>query len=79
MTLKLADNVVVLETVTTISLPVERVIAGATAANLTSVIVVGYDEAGEFYFASSAPDGPNVLWDLEMAKKKLLEVADGAR
>lgn len=73
--LKLADNVTVLETVTSHNLPVERVLAGAAAANLSNVIIVGYDADGEFYFASSNPDGPSCLWDLEMAKKKLLEVA----
>lgn len=70
--LKLAP-VVVLETVTTHKVPVERVLGSAQAANLTSAIVIGYDENGEFWFSSSAADGPSVLWDLEMAKKLLLE------
>lgn len=74
--LKLAP-VTVMNVVTTHSIPVQRVIDGASAANLKSAIVIGYDENGEFYFASSEADGPSNLWDLEMAKKKLLEAGCG--
>lgn len=66
--------VTVLETVTTHSLPVERVLNAVVAANLRSVIVIGYDEAGDFYFASSEASGASVMWDMEVAKKKLMEV-----
>lgn len=71
--LKLAP-VTVLETITTHSLPTERVLNGALDAKLTSVIVIGWDEDGEFYFASSEASGASVVWDMEVAKKKLLEV-----
>ena len=66
--------VTVLETVTAHSLPVERLLGAAVAANLRSVIVIGYDQDGDFYFASSEASGASVQWDMEMAKKKLLEV-----
>ena len=72
--LRLAPGTV-LETVTTHSLPVERVLSGAVAASLTSVIVIGYDQAGDFYFASTEASGASVVWDMEVAKKKLLEVS----
>ena len=38
------------------------------------VVIVGYDDDGDFNFKSSIPDGANVLWLLKMAEKKLLEV-----
>lgn len=41
------------------------------------VLVVGWQSDGDFYFASSEADGPSVLWDLEFAKKRLLD-AGGA-
>jgi hypothetical protein len=72
--LKLAP-VVILQTVTTHNIPTERVLKGALEAGLASVVVIGHDENGEFYFSSSVADGGSVIWDLEMAKKKLLEVS----
>lgn len=71
--MKLVDNVVVLETVTSHKLPVERVLNAAMGAELTGVIVIGYTPDGAFYFGATSPSGPDVMWDLEMAKKKLLE------
>lgn len=73
--LKLADNVTVLDLITSHDLPVERVLDAAQAANLTNVTVVGYDANGDFYFASTIADGPNVLWDLEKAKHALMEIS----
>lgn len=67
--------VTVLETVTTHSLPIERVLNGALDAKLTSVIVIGWGGDGEFYFASSEASGASAMWDMEVAKKKLLEVS----
>jgi len=39
---------------------------------LKSVLVIGYDEAGEEYFASSIADGGDVLWLLERCKQELM-------
>lgn len=57
--------------------PVENVLAGATEADIAEVVVIGFTRAGEFYFAASKADGSDVLWLLELAKKRLLEVGDG--
>lgn len=38
------------------------------------VILIGWDGDDDFRFASSYADGGTVLWLLEKAKKKLLEV-----
>ena len=72
--LKLA-TVTVLETITTHDIPTERVLGAALAANLKSVIVIGWCEDGEFYFASSEASGASCVWDMEVAKKKLLEIS----
>jgi hypothetical protein len=53
-------------------LPVDRILDAAAAAELKCVVVLGYDPAGEEYFASSIADGADVLWLLERLKLKLL-------
>jgi len=68
------DNVVVLGVVTTLDIPVERVLEGAK--DLTKVVLVGYDADGEEYFASSFSDGGEAIWLMERAKLKLLRMAD---
>ena len=52
-------------------------ILNAAVGKCTKVAVIGWEPDGSFYFASSEADGPSVLWDLEVAKKRLLE-AGGA-
>jgi len=60
--------------ITKLDIPVPRTLKAAKEANLQCAVVIGYDNDGEFYFASSKADGGYVLWLLEMAKKQLLEV-----
>lgn len=60
--------------VTRLETPPTKILATAAGKNLSEVVVVGYDKDGDFYFASSKADGPSVLWALEKAKIKLLEV-----
>ena len=69
----LSDNVVQLPVVTRLDIPVERVLNNAPR-DLQSVIVIGYTADGNFYFCSSRASGPDVLWDLHVAAKRLLEV-----
>ena len=59
--------------VTLLDIPTERVLRKATDSELKTAVVVGWDADGDFYFASSVADGGDVLWLLELAKKKLLE------
>jgi hypothetical protein len=40
------------------------------------IVVIGYLKNGEDYIATNIADGPDMLWLLEMAKKKLLDTAD---
>lgn len=67
------DNVVIFSGVTRLKVPPERVLNNAPRT-LEAVTIVGYDKDGEFYFASSEPGGPEVLWQLEQAKLRLLNI-----
>lgn len=67
------DNVIVMSVSTRLDIPAERVLTAALDADIKTAVVIGWDADGDFYFASSAADGGDVLWLLEMARKQLLE------
>jgi hypothetical protein len=69
-------EVVELDVLTHLDLPVDRILKAALEKGLAEVVIIGFDDDGEFYFAASKADGGDVLWLLELAKKKLLEVGD---
>lgn len=71
-----AGNVVTAPILTTLGVPVHRVLRSALKADLRDVVVVGYDAEGDEYFASSMSDGAEVVWMLERAKLQLLTVVD---
>jgi hypothetical protein len=60
--------------VTSLDIDPERVLAKAKG-QLQAVIVIGYDGDGELYVATSYADGGDMLWAIDQAKKKLLEMA----
>lgn len=66
------DNVVELNTITTLEIPADRVLEAAIG-EVRPVVVVGLDDNGDLYFATSEPKCPTVLWLLEKAKQQLLE------
>ena len=70
------SNVIEPSFITKLDIPTERILRKAQEASLGTVVVVGWCEDGEFYFASSVADGGDTLWLLEMAKKKLLEAGE---
>lgn len=70
------SNVVVLPVATRLDLPPERILNAALARGLSEVVIVGFDNDGEEYFASSKSDGGDVLWHLQRAAHKLLKIAD---
>lgn len=72
----MTDNVVEFNGVTRLDLPPGRVLQRADAAGLTKVLVLGYDADGDFFFASSSPDGGDVLWLLELARIRLMALAE---
>jgi hypothetical protein len=67
------NNVVILPVVTRLDLPAQRTLDAACDANLETAVVIGWDADGDFYFASNKADGGDVLWLLELAKRKLFE------
>jgi len=72
-----ADNVVFLNTDSTLGIPVERVLEGAQKADLDLVMVAGRYEDGRFYLACSSTDIPLMVTLLELAKRRLLrEIED---
>jgi hypothetical protein len=69
------NNVVVLDTPTSLDLPADRVLEGAVG-HLESVVLFGYEPDGTSWFASSTADKKEVLWMLEEAKRRLFEAVD---
>ena len=76
MTLKIVDKVAILPAVTSLSIPVERVLTEAVKADIRKVWVIGEDAEGMLYFASSESDGGEALWWMEKAKRALMEVTE---
>lgn len=69
--LKLAP-VTILPVVTTLDLDAQRVAQAALDAELETIIVIGRQADGSFYFASNKADGGSVLWEMEIARAKLI-------
>ena len=72
----MTNNIVELPVITKLDIPSERVLHSAAKHGMDDVVVIGYDNDGEFYFASNKADGGTVIWLLELAKKKLLETEE---
>jgi len=69
------DKVTKLRTTTFLDLPAKAVLEGAID-RITRVVVMGYDKEGDYYFASSIAEGPDILWLLEQYKKRILSNPD---
>ena len=39
-----------------------------------TVVIAGFDKAGEYYFASSVADGTEIVWLLEKMKHRLMSM-----
>jgi hypothetical protein len=70
------DVVVPFTGITKLDLPAERIIGGAAKANLDAVVIIGFDGDGDFFFSANKADGGEVLWLMELARKKLMEIGD---
>lgn len=68
--------VVDLGIISRLDLPAERILNAAQQAELQDVVVIGYDADGELYVRASNAAGPEVLWLLERARRKLHQVTD---
>lgn len=72
---RMDDNVVDLRVVSKVPMKADKVLKEA-AGELETVVIVGYDKYGDYYFASSEPSGSEVVWLLEWAKKELYRVTE---
>jgi len=70
-------DIITLRCVTTLDLPTERILTNALDADLERCFVVGRTKEGEFYFASTFSDGGTVIWDMEIAKRLLINQETG--
>ena len=69
-------EVVILDMETSLDIPADRVLEAAVGC-VDPVVVIGYDEEGGLYFASSVADKRQVLWLLEAAKRELFDAVGG--
>lgn len=69
-----ANNVIPLGNITRLDLPTDRVLDAVKGQCSDGVVVIGFDDQGELYFASSIADGGSIIWLLEQAKLELLTV-----
>ena len=58
--------------VTRLDLPTDTILEQAKGRCTDGALVIGYDEDGHMYFASSMADGGEALWLLEQCKLALL-------
>lgn len=68
------SNVIPLGNIAKLDIPTDRVLDQCKGECSAGVVIIGFDDDGDLYFASSIADGGDVLWLMEMAKKRLLEV-----
>lgn len=71
------SNVIPLGNITRLDLPTDRILEEAKGHCADGVIVLGFDDDGTPYFASSIADGGTVVWLLELAKFELFAIATG--
>ena len=69
-------EVVDLPVITKLDLDPQRVLQKALDAGMTEVVIIGFGADDNFYFSSSKSDAGAVLYHLEMARKKLMDICD---
>ena len=70
-----ASNVVPLRTITKLDLSPD-VILIAAIGKLKEVVIIGFDDDGDEYFASSKSDGGDVLWHVARVSHRLMVMTD---
>lgn len=58
--------------ITKLDMPPDFILEAAIG-KLQGVVLMGWDQDGEFYACSSYADGGTVLWLMEQTKKRLLD------
>ena len=69
----LADNIKLFTGITAEPFEPNIMLEAATRAELTDVVIIGWDKNGDLYFLASNGNGPECLWLIEQAKKALLD------
>lgn len=69
----LADNIKLFTGITAERFEPNIMLEHATRAELTDVVIIGWDKDGDLYFLASNGNGPECLWLIEQAKKSLLD------
>lgn len=69
------SNIIYLNVSTTLDIPPDKVLEDAIG-KLESVLLIGRDKNGELVIAASLASKQDNLWDIEQAKKFLLEYSD---
>lgn len=65
------DNVVEFSGETRHEIPADKVLTAALG-KLSTALVIGWDEEGGYYFASTTGHGGEIVWLLEVTKKALM-------
>jgi hypothetical protein len=71
----MTDNIIPLNNITKLDIPFERVLEQAKT-NLEHGVIIGWDNDGNLYVASSIADGGEVNWLLDKAKQALLNIEE---
>lgn len=69
-------EVVLLDQITSLDLPADRVLETAIEQELESVVVIGYTKEGQEYFASSIADAADCCWLVDRFKRALHRICD---
>lgn len=75
--MSLDENVVMFPGVTSQDYDPIVMLEAAMRTELADVVIIGWDTDGDFFFSSSKSEGPEVLWMLELAKSKLMDIGKG--
>lgn len=69
----MSDNVVPFSGQTTLDIQPSEVLEAALLTDLSSAVVLGHQENGELFIASSKGSAGEILWLIEKCKLALLE------
>ena len=67
------EKIIPIGGVTKLDLPVDRILENAKG-QMEGIVLIGFDNDGELYAASSYADGGTIMWLLEMCKQKMLDL-----
>ena len=67
------SNIIPIGGITLLDIPEDQILE-QSKGKMDGVVLMGWDQDGELYFASSFADGGSVLWLMEKCKEALLEI-----